>query len=182
MSETMIHPTAVVDDGATIGSGTKIWHFCHVCAGAMIGENCSLGQNVFVAGGVRLGNGVRIQNNVSLYDGVTVEDNVFLGPSCVFTNVSTPRSFVSRKDAFEKTLVGYGATVGANATIVCGNDIGAYAFIAAGALVSREVKPHALVMGVPARQVGYMCICGERLPASLSCKRCGFRLQDKQKS
>jgi UDP-2-acetamido-3-amino-2,3-dideoxy-glucuronate N-acetyltransferase len=171
------HPTAVVDAAEGIGDGTKIWHFCHVMAGARIGARCSLGQNVFVAGQVVMGEGCKIQNNVSLYDGVELEAEVFIGPSAVFTNVLTPRAFVSRKHEYRKTLVGRGATIGANATIVCGVSIGEYAFVAAGAVVTHDVPPGALVMGVPARHVGWVCRCGVRLQAAadgnLVCPACG---------
>lgn len=158
-----IHPTALADPGATIGSGTKIWHFCHVMAGAVIGENCSLGQNVFVANGVVLGNNVKVQNNVSIYEGVICEEDVFLGPSMVFTNVMNPRSAVNRKSEYQQTLVSRGSTIGANATIICGLHIGAYAFIGAGAVVTQSVPAYALVVGNPARQIGWMSEYGERL-------------------
>lgn len=178
-SDPMIHPTAVVDEGASVGAGTKIWHFVHVSAGAQIGTDCVLGQNVFVAPGVHIGNGVRIQNNVSLYSGVTVEDEVFLGPSCVFTNVTHPRAAVSRRDEYSETTVRKGATIGANSTLVCGHDIGEFAFVGAGAVVTREVRPYALVVGNPAKQLGWVCSCGERLPSNPSetfqevvCHRC----------
>lgn len=157
------HPTAIIDDGAQIGTNTKIWHFCHVMPKAVIGENCSLGQNVFVANGVTLGNNVKIQNNVSIYEGVICEDDVFLGPSMVFTNVYNPRSAVNRKGEYMKTVVGKGVTIGANATIVCGYNIGAFAFIGAGAVVTKEVPPYALMVGNPARQIGWMSEYGERL-------------------
>lgn len=150
------HETAVVDLGATIGTGTKIWHFSHIMSGAMIGENCNLGQNVFVGNNVILGNNVKVQNNVSIYEGVTCEDDVFLGPSMVFTNVINPRSAVNRKHEFMKTHVGKGATIGANATIICGNNIGNYAFIGAGAVVTKEVPAYALIVGNPAHQIGWM--------------------------
>ncbi|MCA9862067.1 MAG: N-acetyltransferase, partial [Thermomicrobiales bacterium] len=146
------HPSAFVDEPSSIGVGTRIWHFCHISAGATIGERCNLGQNVFVAGEVQIGNNVKIQNNVALYKGVTLERNVFCGPSCVFTNVLTPRAFVERKDEFAPTLVREGATIGANATIVCGNTLGAFCMIAAGAVVTRDVPDHALMAGVPARR------------------------------
>jgi UDP-2-acetamido-3-amino-2,3-dideoxy-glucuronate N-acetyltransferase len=155
------HATAVIDEGATIGDGTKIWHFCHVMAGARVGAGCVLGQNVFVAGGAVVGDRCRIQNNVSIYDGVELEDDVFVGPSAVFTNVKNPRAAVSRKSAFVKTRVGRGATIGANATIVCGVEIGEYGFVGAGAAVTRNVLAHALVTGVPARRTGWVCACGE---------------------
>jgi UDP-2-acetamido-3-amino-2,3-dideoxy-glucuronate N-acetyltransferase len=158
------HPTAVIDRGATIGAGTKVWHFCHVMAGARIGARCVLGQNVFVAGGAVVGDGCRVQNNVSIYDGVALEDEVFVGPSAVFTNVKNPRAAVSRKHAFAATRVGRGATVGANATIVCGVAIGEHAFVGAGAVVTRDVPAHALVTGVPARRTGWACACGDPLP------------------
>ena len=171
-----IHPTAVVDPGAELGDDTKVWHFCHVSPGAKIGRGCVLGQNVFIASNVRIGDGVRIQNNVSIYDGVTIENNVFIGPSAVFTNVSHPRAEVNRKGAFEPTLVKYGATIGANSTIVCGREIGEYGFVGAGAVITHNVVAYSLVIGVPARQVGWMCQCGEGLPAAtahgIHCKFC----------
>jgi len=151
----MIHPSAIVDDGAQIGEGTRIWHWTHVCAGARIGARCSLGQNVYVAPRVTIGNNVKIQNNVSVYDEVTLEDDVFCGPSMVFTNVINPRSEISRKSDYQKTLVQRGATLGANCTIVCGVTIGRYAFVGAGAVVTRDVPDFALVTGVPARQIGW---------------------------
>ena len=161
-----IHESSYVDDGAVVGDGTKIWHFCHVMPGAVIGERCSLGQNVVVMSGTRIGNNVKIQNNVSIYEGVELEDDVFCGPSMVFTNVINPRSAVSRKHEYQRTLVRRGATIGANATIVCGVTLGEYAFIGAGAVITKDVKPFALVTGVPGRQVGWMCRCGERLAAA----------------
>src|SRR5690625_2252029 len=161
-----IDPTAVVDRGAAIGDGTRIWHFSHVCAGAVIGADCVLGQNVFVGNDVRIGSRVKIQNNVSVYDGVTLEDEVFCGPSVVFTNVINPRAAIPRKDAYRRTLVQRGATLGANATIICGVTIGRYAFIAAGAVVTRDVPDHALMAGVPARHIGWMTVAGERRPLS----------------
>lgn len=157
------HPSAVIDENCTIGAGTKIWHFCHIMSGCVIGENCNLGQNVVVSPGVVLGNNVKVQNNVSIYTGIICEDDVFLGPSMVFTNVINPRSAVSRKNAFQKTHVGRGASIGANATIVCGNDIGAYAMIGAGAVVTKSVPPYALVVGNPARQIGWVSEYGHRL-------------------
>ena len=165
------HETAVIEAPAAIGAGTKIWHFCHVMAGARVGARCMLGQNVFVAGGAILGDGCRVQNNVSIYDGVVLEDDVFVGPSAVFTNVANPRSEVSRKHAYLTTRVGAGATIGANATIVCGHVIGRYAFVGAGAVVTADVKPFSLVVGVPARHVGWMCRCGERLDGE-TCATC----------
>ena len=158
-----VHPTAVVDEGAIIGSNTKIWHFCHVMSGAVIGQNCSLGQNVFVAAGVSLGNNVKIQNNVSLYEGVSCEDDVFLGPSMVFTNVINPRSAVNRRNQYANTIIRKGASIGANATIVCGNTIGEYAFVGAGAVVTKYVPAFALVVGNPAKQIGWISRYGHRL-------------------
>jgi UDP-2-acetamido-3-amino-2,3-dideoxy-glucuronate N-acetyltransferase len=173
MAETFIHETAVVDEGAAVGEGSRIWHFSHVSAGAIIGARCVLGQNVFIGPGVSIGHGVKIQNNVSVYSGVSVGDDVFLGPSCVFTNVLTPRAHIERKDEFARTPVGRGVTVGANATIVCGHALGDYALVGAGAVVTREVAPHAVVVGNPARRVGWACRCGEMLPDSGVCERCG---------
>ncbi|MBS0379627.1 MAG: N-acetyltransferase [Proteobacteria bacterium] len=158
-----VHASAIVDAGASIGEGTRIWHWTHVCAGARIGADCSLGQNVYVGNRVQIGRNVKIQNNVSVYDNVTLEDDVFCGPSMVFTNVYNPRSAVSRKHEYRDTLVRRGATLGANCTIVCGTTIGEYAFVGAGAVVNRDVPPHALVVGVPARQIGWMSRHGRRL-------------------
>ena len=170
-----IHESAYVDEGARIGAGTRIWHFCHVLGGAVIGERCSLGQNVVVMNGTRIGNNVKIQNNVSIYEGVELEDDVFCGPSMVFTNVVNPRSHVSRRNEYQRTLVRRGATIGANATIVCGVTLGEYAFVGAGAVITRDVAPHALMAGVPARRIGWMCQCGERLPDAGRgrCPACG---------
>jgi UDP-2-acetamido-3-amino-2,3-dideoxy-glucuronate N-acetyltransferase len=174
-AQAFIHESAYVDDGATIGAGTKVWHFCHVLGGAVIGERCSLGQNVVVMNGVRIGTNVKIQNNVSVYEGVELEDDVFCGPSMVFTNVMNPRSHVSRKNEYKRTLVRRGASIGANATIVCGITLGEYAFVGAGAVVAKDVPAYALMVGVPARRVGWMCQCGERLPDSGAgrCAVCG---------
>jgi UDP-2-acetamido-3-amino-2,3-dideoxy-glucuronate N-acetyltransferase len=178
-----IHPTAIIDEGATIGHGTKIWHWVHVCATARIGNNCSLGQNVFVDNHVRIGNNVKIQNNVSIYDSVILEDDVFCGPSAVFTNVYNPRSEIIRKDEYRQTVVRKGATLGANCTIVCGLTIGQYAFIAAGAVIVKDVKPYALMGGVPAQQLGWMSQFGERLNLPLAgtadavCTKTGTRYQ-----
>ncbi|CAN5469329.1 acyltransferase [soil metagenome] len=158
-----VHESAYVDDGAQIGAGTKVWHFCHVLGGAVIGERSSLGQNVVVMNGTRIGANVKIQNNVSVYEGVELEDDVFCGPSMVFTNVMNPRSHVSRKSEYRRTLVRRGASIGANATIVCGSTLGEYAFIGAGAVVAADVPAFALMVGVPARRIGWMCQCGERL-------------------
>jgi UDP-2-acetamido-3-amino-2,3-dideoxy-glucuronate N-acetyltransferase len=161
-----VHPTAVIDEPVTIGEGSKVWHFSHVSSGAVIGMHCNLGQNVFVAPGVRIGSNVKIQNNVAVYEGVELEDDVFCGPSCVFTNVSNPRSEVVRRGMYEKTLVRRGATIGANATIVCGTTIGRYAFVAAGAVVTKgDVPDYALMAGVPAEQLGWVSRHGHRLPA-----------------
>ncbi|MFZ9156183.1 MAG: acyltransferase, partial [Schleiferiaceae bacterium] len=162
-AEFFAHPTAVIDEGAVIGAGSKIWHFTHVMPGAILGEGCNLGQNVVVSPGVRLGRNVKVQNNVSIYTGVTCDDDVFLGPSCVFTNVTNPRSAVNRRDQYATTHVGKGASIGANATIVCGHDIGAFAFIGAGAVVTKNVKDYALVVGNPSRQIGWMSEYGHRL-------------------
>lgn len=158
-----VHETAIVDAGAELGADTRVWHWVHVSAGAQIGEKCSLGQNVYVGNKVKIGNNVKIQNNVSVYDNVTLEDDVFCGPSMVFTNVYNPRSAVSRKDEYRNTLVKRGATLGANCTLVCGVTVGEYAFVAAGAVINRDVKPYALMVGVPARQIGWMSRFGERL-------------------
>lgn len=163
----VVHPSAIVDEGAQIGEGTRVWHWVHVSAGARIGQDCALGQNVYVGNDVRIGDNVRIQNNVSIYDAVTLEDDVFCGPSMVFTNVYNPRAAIARKDAYRRTLVRRGATLGANCTIVCGNTVGASAFVGAGAVVTQDVPDHALVVGVPARQVGWMSAFGERLPLPL---------------
>ena len=165
MSETSsyIHPSSIMDEGCEIGAGVKIWHFCHVSTGSRIGDGCSLGQNVFVASNVVLGKNVKVQNNVSIYEGVICEDDVFLGPSMVFTNVINPRSAISRKHEYKQTIVRKGATIGANATIVCGNEIGNYAFIGAGAVVTKPVPAYALVVGNPGKQIGWMSEHGERL-------------------
>ena len=163
-----VHPSAIVDEGAHIGAGSRIWHFVHVCAGAHIGEHCSLGQNVFVGNRVRIGNHCKIQNNVSVYDNVTLEAGVFCGPSMVFTNVYNPRSLIERKSEYRDTLVKTGATLGANCTIVCGVTIGRFAFIGAGAVVNKDVPDYALMVGVPARQIGWMSEYGEQLDLTLS--------------
>lgn len=171
-----IHPTAIVDEGAQIGESTRIWHWTHVCGGAKIGKSCSLGQNVFVGNQVIIGNNVKVQNNVSIYDAVYIDDDVFCGPSMVFTNVYNPRAAIVRKNEYRPTRVYKGATLGANCTIVCGINIGEYAFIAAGTVVTRDVKPYALVMGVPGQQRGWMCRCAIRLQGrgEVACQ-CGKR-------
>ena len=170
-----IHESVYIDDPVTIGAGTVIWHFCHVLGEVTIGRNCSIGQNVMIGPRARLGDGCKIQNNVSLYEGVTLEDDVFCGPSCVFTNVLNPRAAVSRKAEFKLTLVRRGAAIGANATVICGHVIGAYAFIGAGAVVTRDVPDFALMAGVPAKRIGWMSRSGERLGADLICPRDGSR-------
>jgi len=174
------HETAVVDQPASIGEGSRIWHFCHVMAGARIGARCVLGQNVFVAARAVLGDGCKIQNNVSLYDDVELADDVFVAPSAVFTNVINPRAFVERKHEYLPTRVGRGASIGANATVVCGHDIGEYAFVGAGAVVTKNVPAYALVTGVPACLAGWMCRCGVRLPGSLVCPACGRRYSEER--
>ena len=162
-----IHPSAIIDEGAQIGDGSRVWHFSHICSGAKIGNKCSLGQNVFLGNDVVIGNNVKIQNNVSVYDAVTIEDDVFCGPSMVFTNVYNPRSAVTRKDEYRKTLIKKGATLGANSTIVCGTTIGEYAFVGAGAVINKDVPDFALMVGVPAKQIGWMSRFGERLDLPL---------------
>jgi UDP-2-acetamido-3-amino-2,3-dideoxy-glucuronate N-acetyltransferase len=175
MSDAWVHQSAYVDEGAVLGAGTKVWHFCHINAGAVIGERCSLGQNVVIMNGVRIGDNVKIQNNVSVYEGVVLEDDVFCGPSMVFTNVINPRSHISRKKEYRPTLVRRGSSIGANATIVCGVTLGEYAFVGAGAVVTKDVPDYGLVAGVPAVRIGWMCQCGERLPDSGvgTCTACG---------
>ena len=172
-----IHESAYVDDGVAIGPGSKIWHFVHILPGTLIGRDVIVGQNVMAGPNVRIGDGCKIQNNVSLYEGVELEAGVFCGPSCVFTNVLNPRAAVGRKSEFRKTLVGRGATIGANATIVCGVTIGEFAFVAAGAVVTRDVPAHALVVGAPARRRGWMSRTGEKLGPDLVCPRTGERYQ-----
>lgn len=170
-----VHESSYIDEPCQIGDGTKIWHFSHIMKNTIIGENCNIGQNVVISPGVNIGNNVKIQNNVSVYTGVVCEDDVFLGPSCVFTNVINPRSFIERKNEYRKTVVKKGATIGANATIVCGYDIGRYAFVGAGAVVTKNVPDYALVVGSPARKIGYVCKCGNRLEKTdykYICKSC----------
>lgn len=172
MKEYFVHESSYIDENVSIGKGTKIWHFCHVQSGAVLGENCSLGQNVNIGNNVKIGNGVRIQNNVSVYEGVELEDHVFCGPSCVFTNVSAPRAHFPVHGHYAKTKICEGASLGANSTVVCGHTVGRCALIAAGAVVTKDVKPYALMAGVPARQIGWVCECGKKLNSSLQCE-CG---------
>ena len=174
MSEYYVHPSSIIDDDTTIGEGTKIWHFCHIQSNAVIGKNCSFGQNVNVSNNVKIGDGVKVQNNVSIYEGVELEDYVFCGPSCVFTNDLTPRAkYPKGRSAYRKTLVKEGASIGANATVVCGCTIGKWALIGAGAVVTSDVPDHALMLGVPARLRGWACECGTILPENLVCEKCG---------
>ena len=168
-----VHPTTHIDARVEIGAGTRIWHFCHIMPGARIGGRCNIGRNVYIDRDVVIGNGCKIQNNVSVYKGVTLEDEVFCGPSMVFTTVINPRAFIERKDEFRQTRVGRGATLGANCTIVCGCNIGQYAMVGAGAVVTADVPDYGLVVGVPGRRVGWVCRCGVRLPDSLKCPECG---------
>jgi len=177
MADYSVHESSYVDDGASIGSGTRIWHFSHIMPGAVIGEKCSIGQNVNVSGQARIGNNVKIQNNVSIYDRVYIEDDVFCGPSCVFTNVINPRAFVERKQEYKTTIIKRGASIGANATIVCGVTLGEYSFVGAGAVVTKDVPPYAMVMGTPAKQKGWMCKCGVKLTGQLTCPVCGLQYQ-----
>jgi len=169
----LIHQSSYVDDGAVVGRGTKIWHFCHILPRTVIGENCSIGQNVMIGPNVKIGSNCKIQNNVSIYDGVELADDVFCGPSCVFTNVNNPRADVSRKDEFRRTPIGRGASIGANATIVCGHALGEYCFIGAGAVITKNVPSFALMAGNPARRIGWMSRAGERLSGDLVCPRSG---------
>ena len=169
----LIHQSSYVDDGAVLGRGTKVWHFCHILSRTVIDENCSIGQNVTIGPNVRIGNGCKIQNNVSIYDGVELADDVFCGPSCVFTNVNNPRADVSRKDEFRRTPIGRGVSIGANATIVCGHSLGEYCFIGAGAVITKDVPAFALMAGNPARRIGWMSRAGERLGVDLVCPRSG---------
>lgn len=174
MADYDVHPTSVIDDDVEIGEGTKIWHFCHIQSGAQIGKKCSLGQNVNVSNNVKIGDGCKLQNNVSLYEGVELEDDVFCGPSCVFTNDLTPRAkYPKGRAGYKKTLIKRGASIGANATIVCGHTVGEWALIGAGAVVTSNVPNHALMLGVPARIKGWVCECGELLDGTLSCRKCG---------
>ena len=176
MSQIQIHETAIVEEGAKLGEGTRVWHWVHICPKANIGKNCSFGQNVFVGNDVHIGDNVKVQNNVSIYDNVVLEDDVFCGPSMVFTNVINPRSHIVRKDEYKTTTVKKGASIGANATILCGNTVGEYAFVAAGAVVTTDVAPYSLVAGVPAKHKGWMCQCGHQLDSS-TCQHCGLEYQ-----
>lgn len=184
MTDYFVHPSSYIDEGCEIGAGTKIWHFTHVMPGARIGRRCNIGQNVVISPDVVIGDNVKIQNNVSVYTGVILEDDVFCGPSMVFTNVVNPRSHVSRKDEYRPTLVRRGASLGANCTIVCGHTVGAYAFVGAGAVVTKDVPAHALVVGNPGRVSGWVCECGVKLapgatpPAKTACEACGARYRD----
>ncbi len=175
-SSTFVHESSYIDENVTIGEGTKVWHFCHIQSGATIGKNCSFGQNVNVGNNVKIGDGVKVQNNVSIYEGVELEDNVFCGPSCVFTNVTTPRADFPVHGVYKKTLIKEGASLGANCTIVCGVTVGRRALIAAGAVVTKDVEDHALMAGVPARRIGWVCDCGKRLNENLECE-CGKTFQ-----
>jgi UDP-2-acetamido-3-amino-2,3-dideoxy-glucuronate N-acetyltransferase len=180
MADYFVHPSSYVDEGAEIGAGTKIWFFSHVQGGTRVGKNCILGQNVNLDRNVVLGDGVKIQNNVSVYNGVVVEDGAFLGPSCVFTNVINPRGFIERKTEFKATRVGRGASIGANSTIVCGNDLGDYCMIGAGAVITKDVPAYALMVGIPAKRLGWICRCGVRLPDGEEpvCPACGDRYRE----
>lgn len=172
MTNLLIHETAIIDSGASIGNGARIWHWTHVCGGAVIGEQCNIGQNVFIGHKVVIGKGCKIQNNVSIYQGVILEDFVFCGPSVVFTNVYNPRAEIRKMDQLRPTLVKKGASLGANSTIICGTTIGRYAFIGAGAVVNKNIADHAMVVGNPAKQIGWVCKCGERLTNDLECLAC----------
>ena len=184
-SKFFVHESSYVDDGCEIGEGTKIWHFSHIMSGCTIGKRCNIGQNVVISPGVVLGEGVKIQNNVSVYTGVICEDGVFLGPSCVFTNVINPRSFIERKSEYRKTVVKKGASIGANATIVCGHDIGRFAFVGAGSVVTKNVPDYAMVYGSPARIHGYVCQCGEKLhfkEGKAICPVCGMKYEKNEEN
>ena len=182
MTEYYVHPTSIIDDNVEIGEGTKIWHFSHIQSGAKIGRHCSLGQNINISNNVRVGDGCKLQNNVSLYEGVELENYVFCGPSCVFTNDLTPRAkYPKGHSGYKKTLVCEGASIGANATIVCGHTIGKWALIGAGAVVTSNVQPHALMLGIPARRKGWACECGNLLPQNLTCVACGRKYRKTEK-
>ena len=179
MSVFFVHPTSIIDDNVEIGKGTKVWHFCHIQSGARVGRKCSLGQNVNISNNVIIGNNVKIQNNVSIYEGVELKDYVFCGPSCVFTNDMTPRAkYPKGRSGYKKTIVEEGASIGANATIICGHIIGKWALIGAGTVVTSNISPYALVYGVPAKQRGWVCECGEQLPENLVCTRCGRKYEE----
>lgn len=167
-----IHDTAILDEDSVVGNGTRIWHWCHIMSGVIIGNNCNIGENAFIETGVVIGNNVKIKNNVAIYQGVICEDDVFLGPNCVFTNVSNPRSFIERKNEFKKTIIRKGATIGANATIVCGNEIGEYSFVGAGSVVTKDVPPFTMVIGNPAKKYSYVCKCGNKIGKDLICPVC----------
>lgn len=180
MSKYFVHESSYVDDNTVIGDDTKIWHFSHIMSDSVIGNNCNIGQNVVISPNVKIGNNVKIQNNVSVYTGVIIEDDVFLGPSCVFTNVINPRSFISRKDEYRKTVIKKGASIGANATIVCGHDIGKYAFVGAGSVVTHDIPDYALVVGNPARVKYYVCKCSEKMDFKdnkFTCLKCGMKYE-----
>lgn len=183
MPEYFVHESSYVDDDVTIGKGTKIWHFCHVQSGAVIGEYCSFGQNVNISNNVKVGDHVKVQNNVSIYEGVELEDNVFCGPSCVFTNDLTPRArYPKGRAGYKKTIVKHDATIGANATIVCGHTLGEFCTVAAGAVVTKDVAPHALVAGVPAKQIGWTCECGQVLDEHFECPDCGRKFEKRSET
>ncbi len=175
------HPSAVIDEDVEIGEGTRIWHWCHLMKGAKVGKNCNIGENAFIESGVILGNNVKVKNNVALYTGLECEDDVFIGPNAVFTNVANPRSFIDRKSEFKKTIIKKGATIGANATIVCGHDIGEYAFVGAGSVVTKTVPPYTMVIGNPAKKYAYVCVCGCKLNAHLVCTGCGAKYVSDEK-
>lgn len=177
MTKSFIHPTAIIDDGSEIGAGTRIWHWCHIMKDVIIGDDCNIGENSFIESGVKIGNRVKIKNNVAIYTGVECEDDVFLGPNCVFTNVVNPRSYIERKAEFKKTVIKRGATIGANATIVCGHDVNEYAFVGAGSVVVRDVPAYTMVVGNPARFHSYVCKCGVKLDEQLRCKACNAKYE-----
>ena len=181
MEDRFIHPTAIVDESVEIGRKTRIWHWCHLMKGVKVGDNCNIGEHAFIETGVTLGNNVKVKNNVALYTGVICEDDVFLGPNCVFTNVANPRSFIERKSEFKKTVIRRGATIGANATIVCGNEIGPYAFVGAGSVVTKDVPAYTMVLGNPARIYARVCRCGCKLNKSLACTSCGAKYKQDEK-
>lgn len=172
MADYIVHPTAIIDEGCNIGEGTRIWHWCHIMKGVSIGKKCNIGEHAFIESGVEIGNSVKIKNNVAIYTGVKCEDDVFLGPNCVFTNVANPRSYIERKNEFKKTIIKKGATIGANATIVCGNDIEEYAFVGAGSVVTKTVPPYTMVIGNPAKFYSYVCRCGVKLDEAMNCPAC----------